>query len=141
MRIMKRSLPWVIGALVFPGCAMNLHDLRQQPPTRTATFADRQYDVLAGCVAEGLQMDQAEAGTLMYSVINRPEQRRIAITGWYVDRAWPYLDLLFIQRDGGVFIESRIGDVQGGEGGLAITRMIHKKAWPIIEECAGASPR
>jgi hypothetical protein len=56
------ALALVPGLLA--GCMMSLQDLRQQPPARTATFADRQYDVLAGCVAEGFRWASRPCSTI-----------------------------------------------------------------------------
>lgn len=142
----RRSIAPALLIALLTGCTMSLQELRHHPPTRTALVADRQYDVLAGCVAEGLQMGQQDwindTSFLNYAVISRPEQRRITITGYLPHgfRApWPFLDLTFIQRDHAVSIESRIGDFAGGEGGVYGSRIIQEKAWPIIEQCAGGA--
>jgi hypothetical protein len=125
---------------------MSLVDLRQRPPDRTALVAGRQYDVLAGCVADELQMAPqpvlrlAATSDLSYSVVQRPDQQRVSITGYGADRfAGPFLDLIFMQRDTAVLVESRMGDWEGGEGGLPATRRVHELAWPIIEKCAGGA--
>jgi hypothetical protein len=137
------ALALVAGLLA--GCQMSLQDLRQQPPARTATFADRQYDVLAGCVAEGLQMGQQGAlfstSHLVYTVTIRPDQRRATITGYRSDTMMPNLDVILVQHDRSVSVETRMGDLIGGEGGLPATRWMHEKSWPIIEACAGPSSR
>jgi hypothetical protein len=131
-----RSIALALLLLAFTGCVMSLGELRQQPPAQTATIPNQQYDVLAGCVAEGLQTaDRRFFGStsdLLYQAIHRPEQRRATVTG-YVEPARPLLDVTFVQRDGAVLVESREAEWRGNR--------LNALAWPIIEQCApGATP-
>jgi hypothetical protein len=140
----------MILVLLLAGCAMSLQDLRQQPPAQTRTIPDRRYDVLVGCVAEGLQVGESDSflkpspSHFMYQVNQRPDQRRATITGYQPDgpgfKPWALIDLTFVQNDGAVVVESRLGDFAGGEGGVRLSRQLNEAAWRIIERCAGAPP-
>jgi hypothetical protein len=144
--MIRRSIALALFLGLLTGCStMSLQELRQQAPARSATVTDRQVDVLAGCVVEGLQLQGERPlfgiGTsdLTYQVNRRPEQGRTTVTGYEPDgpsRLWPMLDLTFTQQDRAVLVESRIGDFAGGTGGMRSSRRLNELAWPIIEKCA-----
>jgi hypothetical protein len=145
--MIRRSIALALFLGLLTGCStMSLQELRQQTPARSATVADRQVDVLAGCVVEGLQLQGERpifgTGTsdLAYQVNRRPEQGRTTVTGYVPDgpggRLWPLLDLTFTQQDRAVLVESRVGDFAGGTGGTSASRRLNEVAWPIIEKCA-----
>jgi hypothetical protein len=132
-------------ALLLAGCVMSLQELRQQPPARTAVVANRQYDALAGCVVDGLQLAptgtfQMSTSDMTYAINRRPELGIMTVTAVEPNygagpSVVPHLDLRFIQQGEDVLVESRLGDIAGGEGGTPRSRNLSNQAWTIIEQC------
>ena len=138
----RRSVPFVMVLLVLgAGCTMSLGELRLAAPNRTARAVGN-YQVLAGCVAEGLQTtghgSSLGPDDLLYQTVVRPEQERFILTGILSRRQGyprPLIDLTFRQIDTqNVLIESRWG-------GYFTDRMtaerIDRQVWPIARRCAG----
>lgn len=123
------------------GCATTLRDLRLAAPNRTARAVGN-YQVLAGCVAEGLQTSVAGSSVgpedLVYQTVVRPEEQRMTLTGTVSGRQGyprPLIDLTFRQIDSdNVVIESRWGGYLTGR--MAAER-IDRQVWPIARRCAG----
>jgi hypothetical protein len=121
--------------LALTGCALTLHDMRERPPDRTAVVPGDQA-VIVGCFVEGLETSRRTQG-LTIQTNRRPELQRstVAMIAPDIVSPWPMLDLTFTQIAGGVFVESRLGDFYGGEGGMMLTRQLQDAVWPILQRC------
>ena len=138
MKARRVVLLLAIGASVC-GCAATLGELRQSAPNRVGQ-ATGDYQVLAGCVIEGLQTsaDGSMSGRVLYQTVTRPDEKRMMVTGvlWSASATpMPVIDLAFRQaRAGEVTIESRLGGAPTARGE---TEKIDRTVWSIAQQCTG----
>lgn len=130
----------VLAATLLSACsALPVQELRQEPPTRNATFKAN-YAELADCIAESMQGGpisnwEISTGNLTYEILRNTKKKQIAITGKITGtHTIPIIDILVMGGESGVsVVESRqgaFGNVRRGG------RIIEEEAWPMINACA-----
>ena len=123
------------------GCVPHLAEIRQAAPDRVGR-AGGDYQVLAGCITEGLQGSPAGSagapGRLVYQTVVRPEEKRMLVTGtMLLSHAvpTPLIDLTFRQVDAShVVIESRWGGLVTAR---SEAKRVDRQVWLIAKRCAG----
>lgn len=129
---MKRAL--VAFGLALAGCVPTLADVRHEAPAHTLSVVGR-YDVLAGCIVDGMQHGPTgrgvvvKLGDLRREIVRRDDRQTITITG-LVDSASqqiPYVDLTVRQDGERVAAELR----------QAFSRItLAQDMWAVVERCA-----